>query len=126
MRIRIDVSPGELLDKITILEIKSERIADPDKLAHVHRELETLSNSRTEAIPESAEIAALYAELKSINETLWDIEDRIREREKASDFGPAFIELARSVYITNDKRAAVKNKVDRLMQSDIGEVKSYA
>ena len=123
MRIKIEISPGELLDKISILEIKSERIADKAKLG---RELDTLVRSRDATVPDGEAVRTLYRELKSINETLWDIEDRIREREKASDFGPAFIELARAVYITNDKRAATKQAIDRLMQSDIGEVKSYA
>jgi len=126
MRIKIEVSPGELLDKISILEIKSERIRDEAKLGHVRRELETLQRSRDEAVPDGAEVRALFGALKTINEALWEIEDRIREREKASDFGPAFIELARAVYVTNDKRAATKSAIDRLMQSDIGEVKSYA
>lgn len=126
MRIKIEISPGELLDKISILEIKSERIADKAKLEQVGRELDTLARSRDEAVPDGEAVRTLYRDLKAINEALWDIEDRIREREKASDFGPAFIELARAVYITNDKRAATKQAIDRLMQSDIGEVKSYA
>jgi hypothetical protein len=126
MRIGIEISPGELLDKVSILEIKNERIQDQDKLGHVRREMETLNRSRSEFVSESDAIAALYAELKTINEQLWVIEDDIRLLEKASDFGEAFIALARSVYITNDRRAGVKRAIDELLNSDIGEVKSYA
>lgn len=126
MRITIEISPGELLDKISILEIKTERIPDGDKLAHIRRELETLSRSRAQDIPDNDGIRGLFSELKTINETLWEIEDDIRLCEKARDFGERFIRLARAVYITNDRRAAVKSRIDRLMQSDIGEMKSYA
>lgn len=126
MRIGIEISPGELIDKISILEIKSERIQDQKKLAHVRRELETLNRSRSENLPDNNEIVALFTELKAINEQLWEIEDDIRLLEKASDFGDAFVALARSVYITNDRRARVKRAIDELLESDIGEVKSYA
>ena len=126
MRISIEISPGELLDKISILEIKNERIRDESKLSHIRRELETLNRSRHGMVPENREIATFFAELKAINEQLWEIEDDIRLLEKASDFGDAFIALARSVYIPNDRRAGVKRAIDELLESDIGEVKSYA
>lgn len=126
MRISIEISPGELLDKISILEIKNERIRDENKLGHIRRELETLNRSRHGTVADNEEIATLFAELKVINEQLWEIEDDIRLLEKASDFGDAFVALARSVYITNDRRAVVKRAIDELLESDIGEVKSYA
>ena len=126
MRISIEISPGELLDKISILEIKNERIRDENKLGHIRRELETLNRSRHGTVVDNEEIATLFAELKVINEQLWEIEDDIRLLEKASDFGDAFVALARSVYITNDRRAVVKRAIDELLESDIGEVKSYA
>ena len=126
MRIGIEISPGELLDKVSILEIKNERIQDEDKLGHVRREMETLNRSRSEFVSESDAIAALYAELKTINEQLWVIEDDIRLLEKASDFGEAFIALARSVYITNDRRAGVKRAIDELLNSAGGAGKSSA
>lgn len=126
MRIGIEISPGELLDKISILEIKNERIQDQNKLGHVRRELETLNRSRNGIVPDSDTIDELCAELKAINEQLWEIEDDIRLLEKASDFGEAFVAVARSVYITNDKRADLKRAIDELLNSDIGEIKSYA
>ena len=126
MRIGIEISPGELLDKISILEIKNERIQDQNKLGHVRRELETLNRSRSGFVPESDAIATLYSELKAINEQLWEIEDDIRVLEKASNFGESLIAIARSVYVTNDRRAGVKRDIDELLESDIGEVKSYA
>jgi tetratricopeptide (TPR) repeat protein len=124
--IRVRVAPGELIDKITILRIKAERIADPGKLANVQAEMETLLASRDETISESPELAALEAELRSVNETLWEVEDEIRTFEQAEDFGPRFIALARSVYRTNDHRAALKRRINVLLGSDLVEEKSYA
>jgi hypothetical protein len=124
--IRIDVGPGELVDKLTILEIKAARIADAGKRANVELELTALRRSRDEAIVLSPALAALTAELKHINETLWDIEDDIRACERAQDFGPRFVALARSVYRQNDQRAAVKRRINELLSSTIVEEKSYA
>jgi len=123
--IKIDVAPGELIDKITILEIKAERIADPDKIANVRVELDILATARDRAIPASAELGRLTADLKRVNEALWVIEDDIRECERAEDFGTRFIELARSVYKTNDRRAALKREINLLLGSRLVEEKSY-
>jgi hypothetical protein len=124
--VRIEVSPGELIDKITILEIKTERIADEGKLANVRAELATLVAARDGALEASSELASLAAELKAVNEALWEIEDHIRDCERAEDFGPRFVELARSVYRTNDRRAALKRRINDLLGSRLIEEKSYA
>lgn len=127
MTARIEISYGELLDKITILEIKSERIGDPAKLANVGMELAAL-NAVWAEIPvnlQGPELPALRAELKATNEKLWEIEDDIRELERQQRFDEAFIELARSVYFTNDRRAALKKKVDQCLGSRFSEEKSY-
>ena len=120
------VSWGELIDKIAILEIKSERLTDEGKIANVRRELDELAAVRERHFPAHAGLAALAAELKAINEELWVIEDDIRDCERAKDFGPRFIELARAVYVTNDRRAASKRKVNDLLGSALVEEKSYA
>ena len=104
-QILIPVSPGELLDKITILEIKSERIENAEKRSNVNKELGMLNKVWADMIPDDADIAAMRIELKSINETLWEIEDDIRKEEYNKQFGERFVELARSVYITNDQRS---------------------
>lgn len=124
--ISVEVSPGELIDKITILEIKLERIEDADKLANVKLDWETLSAARDAAIKPSGELERLSAELKQANERLWRIEDDIRDRERNKDFGDAFVELARGVYKTNDKRAALKREINELLGSSLIEEKSYA
>jgi hypothetical protein len=118
------VSVGELLDKIAILDIKRERIADADKRANVEREFAALSAARDKLSLNGA-IAPLVADLKKVNEALWEIEDDIRECEAKSDFGPRFIELARSVYKQNDKRAALKAEVNKLCNSSLREEKSH-
>jgi hypothetical protein len=123
--ILLEVGPGELIDKITILQIKSERMTDAAKLKNVRYELDVLEKARRENMPETAELTKLHAELKAINESLWVIEDDIRDCEGQKDFGPKFIELARAVYITNDKRAAVKKQINILTGSAIVEEKSY-
>jgi hypothetical protein len=123
--IRIPISPGELLDKITILQIKAERIDDAAKVANVKTELEMLSKVWNETVEADDEISALTAELKSINEALWEIEDDIRDEERNKRFGDRFIELARAVYVTNDERANAKKKVNLHLNSTIVEEKSY-
>ena len=125
MLLSIPVSVGEIMDKITILEIKAERILDAEKLANVTAELDTLRPLVTHDALNTASIKALVAELKNINEALWDIEDNIREREYAKDFGEAFIALARAVYVTNDKRAEVKKQINLATGSTLIEEKSY-
>ena len=112
MLLSIPVSVGEIMDKITIIEIKAERILDAEKLANVTAELDTLRPLVTHDALNTASIKALVAELKDINEALLDIEDDIREREYAKDFCEAFIALARAVYVTNDKRAEVKKQIN--------------
>jgi hypothetical protein len=132
----VPVSWGELLDKISILEIKAERIADPARRANVGRELRALARARDEAAgfpgrpggPAAAPagLDRLVAELRRVNETLWDVEDEIRLAERAGDFGPRFVALARSVYRTNDRRAALKRSINDLLGSRLVEEKSYA
>ena len=124
-QILIPISPGELLDKITILEIKSERIASAEKKANVNKELEMLNTVWRDSVTEDTEIAAMRNEMKKINETLWDIEDDIRDEERDKRFEKQFIELARSVYVTNDQRADVKKRINLYLKSDIVEEKSY-
>ena len=113
------------MDKITILEIKSERISDADKVANVKRELELLSTSWHQSVDEDDTIRRIHAELKAINEALWEIEDDIRDKERAREFDQVFIELARSVYVTNDQRANAKKELNVYLGSEIVEEKSY-
>ena len=123
--IRVPVSPGEVLDKITILEIKSERMTDPQKLVNVRLELELLTRTWREAVTEDDTVQRIHAELKQINEALWVIEDDIRDKERLKEFDDRFIELARSVYVTNDQRAAAKKALNLHLGSEIIEEKSY-
>ncbi len=123
--IQVPVSPGEVLDKITILEIKSERISDPDKVANVRRELELLSSTWQQSVEQDATVSRIHDELKTINEALWEIEDDIRDKERAREFDQRFIELARSVYVTNDQRANAKKELNVYLGSEIVEEKSY-
>ena len=124
--ITAEISPGELIDKITILEIKMERIKDDTKLKNIQKEWESLNKSRTNEILISVQLDELTTELKEINETLWVIEDDIRKCERHQDFGDAFITLARSVYFKNDDRAKVKRKINELLGSRLIEEKSYS
>jgi hypothetical protein len=123
--IKVEVGTGELIDKITILEIKAERITDAAKLSHVRYELSVLSETRDREIPGSEELDRLTIELKTINESLWEIEDDIRACDAAGDFGSRFVDLARAVYRTNDRRAAVKKQINELTGSTVVEEKSY-
>lgn len=120
--VEVHVSYGEAADKISILEIKSAKLADPAKLANVQRELALL---RAAFAPADPGFAALFADLKAVNESLWQIEDDIRDCERRGDFGPEFIRLARAVYITNDRRARAKRAIDDLLGSELKEEKSY-
>jgi UDP-N-acetylmuramyl tripeptide synthase len=124
-QILIPISPGELLDKITILEIKSERIESAEKKANVKKELAMLNTVWNDAVTEDDKISSMRAEMKSINETLWVIEDDVRDEERDKRFEERFIELARSVYVTNDQRADVKKRINLYLKSDIVEEKSY-
>jgi uncharacterized protein YukE len=123
--IHIPMSPGELLDKITILEIKSERISDAGKVANVRRELDLLNATWAKAVTSDDTVERLHRELKAINEELWEIEDDIRDKERVKEFDERFIELARAVYFTNDKRAAAKKELNLHLGSQIVEEKSY-
>ncbi|OHC69807.1 MAG: hypothetical protein A3H93_12600 [Rhodocyclales bacterium RIFCSPLOWO2_02_FULL_63_24] len=122
----IPQSWGEIIDKITILEIKTEKLTNPAKLANVRRELNELVSVREQHFPAHVALAELSRKLKAVNESLWWIEDDIRECERAKDFGSNFIELARAVYVTNDQRAAVKREINDLLGSALIEEKSYA
>lgn len=121
----VPISPGELLDKITILRIKSARVRDAAKLANVQRELSLLEQTRRDALSLDPALSAEEAELERVNSALWDIEDRIREHEAQQRFDAHFIELARSVYLRNDERAAIKQRINRQLNSAIMEEKSY-
>ena len=124
--ITVEIAPGELIDKITILRIKTERMDDAAKLANVKVELDILETTLAEAVPASPELEALTARLKQINEKLWVIEDDIRDCERNKDFSDTFVQLARAVYFTNDERAKVKREINELLGSRIVEEKSYA
>ena len=126
MAIKVEIAPGELIDKLTILEIKLERIGDPAKLQRVRIEYDILRAARDAEMPMSDRLQALASRLKAINGRLWTIEDDIRDMERARSFGPDFVALARSVYRTNDERAAVKRQINELFDSAIVEEKSYA
>ena len=126
VNLNVQISPGEFLDKLTILEIKAERIQDAAKLKNVLRELESLRRVWAAAGAPPAGIQPLLGELREVNEALWDIEDRIREHEARGEFDREFIELARSVYRTNDRRAAIKRALSVALGSDLIEEKSYA
>lgn len=124
-QISVPVSYGELIDKITILEIKAARIRDAGKLANVRTELELLGATWAADAASRTDIAAERAQLKEVNEALWDIEDRIRVKEKAKAFDAEFIELARSVYVRNDERAQFKRAINEKLGSTLVEEKSY-
>ena len=123
--INTPVSPGEVLDKITILEIKAKNISNPEKLNNVNLELNILQKTWDEHVDKSDEINDLKQQLKIVNQDLWDIEDNIRIKESKREFDEEFIQIARSVYVENDKRAAVKKAVNVLLGSELVEEKSY-
>lgn len=127
MSIKVEISVGEFLDKLAILQIKAERIGDPGKLGNIRRELETLNGiwSRSDYARE-ADLEEEIRSLRSVNERLWVIEDAIREKERAADFGEEFVRLARSVYINNDERARIKRAINSKTGSGLVEEKSYA
>lgn len=124
--IHVPISPGELIDKITILQIKSDRMTDPAKVANVRTELGLLQSTWKSSPHAAHDIDHEWAELRRINEALWDIEDKIRDKERDQQFDKEFIELARAVYVTNDERAAVKRTINTKLGSRIVEEKSYA
>jgi Family of unknown function (DUF6165) len=120
------VSIGELIDKITILEIKVERFTDAAKTKNAQAELGILCARRDQVMPKSPKLDALTAQLKAINERIWALEDSIRDCERRADFGPDFVAVARGIYRTNDERAAVKRQISIVFGSDLIEEKSYA
>ena len=123
--ILVPISPGELLDKITILRIKAARMTDATKVANVKRELTQLEKTWRESGAGAVDLGAEEANLTRVNEQLWVIEDEIRDEERAKRFEKKFIELARAVYITNDERAAIKKRINVALGSNIVEEKSY-
>lgn len=125
MILKVPVSVGEVVDKVTILEIKASRIADVDKLRNISAELEALRPLVSGGVFDSDELLTLTDALRAVNGELWDIEDDIRAEEAAGRFGDRFIELARAVYVTNDRRAALKKKINLATGSDLVEEKSY-
>jgi len=124
-KILSEISAGELMDKITILEIKKVKITDPEKQVIINKELNSLHSTYQASLTHSPELQEQITKLKNINLTLWDIEEGKRECERQKDFGDKFIQLARSVYIENDNRAKIKAEINRLTNSTISEVKSY-
>lgn len=124
--IKVPISPGELIDKITILEIKAANISDATKLANVKVELQLLQETWRGSAYANSNIDAEWKQLRDINKKLWDIEDDIRDKERERKFDQEFIELARAVYVTNDERAVVKKQINTKLGSKIVEEKSYA
>lgn len=124
---KVEVSTGELVDKLSILEIKLLNIKDKEKIKNVYKELETLNPYFQDLLDVyGLKIKNLYIKISNINKALWDIEDAIRDKEKAEEFDEEFVELARSVYIVNDQRAAVKKEINLLTKSELVEEKSYS
>jgi len=124
-KILAEISAGELIDKITILEIKKAKITNKDKLVEIEKELLSLNDTMKKFIPNNSEILKFKDSLKDINLKLWDIEDGKRSAEKNNDFGEKFVELARKVYKFNDERAKIKLAINNALGSNIKEVKSY-
>ena len=125
-RIQSEISSGELLDKISILEIKLKKIKDKENLKEINKEYAILKQSQNLNIKLTNELKDLFDELKKVNLNLWDIEDKLRICEKNKDFGEKFIELARGVYINNDSRSKIKSEINKLLGSNIKEIKQYS
>ena len=125
MSIKIQISPGELIDKFTILDIKLNRIKEQEKTQNIRKEHKILKRQIEKNLPKSKRLSALISKLKTINKTLWDIEDQIRVCERKQDFEKKFIKLARSVYQKNDLRSSYKREINTLLGSEIIEEKSY-
>ena len=122
----VEISPGELIDKITILEIKMEKITDELRLSNVRVELKSLLQAKKSYLQDLSKVSELIAKLKEINQNLWEIEDDLRQFERMKEFGPRFIALARSVYKKNDLRAQLKRQINEALGSNLKEEKSYA
>ena len=124
-RVLSEISPGELLDKISILEIKLRKVKDVESQKKIKNEYDILKKTQDSSIEMSDKIKELYRSVSDVNNKLWDIEDKLRICEQNSDFGKNFIELARGVYFNNDKRAKIKKEINRVLKSNIEEVKEY-
>ena len=124
-KILTEISPGELLDKISILEIKLEKVKDKNSQEEIKKEYKILKEIQTNSIKMSDKIKNLFQSVKNVNVELWDIEDKLRIYEKNRDFGKNFIELARGVYFKNDERAKLKNEINEILESNIREIKQY-
>ena len=124
-RVLSEISPGELLDKISILEIKLEKVKDKDRQKKIKNEYDILKKVQNSSIEMSDKIKDLYRSVSDVNIKLWDIEDKIRICEQNKDFGKNFIELARGVYFNNDKRAKLKNEINEILKSNIREIKQF-
>ena len=124
-KILTEISPGELLDKISILEIKLKKIKDKKKLQKINKENKSLLNSKNNTIKNRKSLDGLILKIKEVNLKLWEIEDKIRICEKNKDFGDNFIQLARDVYLNNDKRSIIKFSINKLLRSNLIEVKEY-
>ena len=125
-KILTEISAGELLDKITILEIKLVKIKDKENLLEINKEYESLKETKNSNIKLTKNLEKLIIQLKEINLKLWGIEDKKRICEKNKDFGQAFVDLSRSVYLNNDKRANIKSEINKILGSNIREIKKYA
>ncbi len=124
-KILSEISPGELLDKISILEIKIEKVKDKNSLEEIKKEYKILKEIQTSSIEMTGKIKDLFQSVKNVNIKLWNIEDKLRICEKNKDFDKNFIELARSVYFANDERAELKSKINKILKSNIREIKQY-
>ena len=125
-KILTEISAGELLDKMSILEIKLDKIKDKDSLLEINKEYKSLKKARNSNIQLTEDVKKLFTQLKEVNLKLWNIENEKRICEKNSDFGQAFIDLSRNVYLSNDKRAKIKSKINSILNSNIKEIKKYA
>jgi len=124
-KILSEISAGELLDKISILEIKLEKIRDKNNLKEINKEYKILKNAQNSYVEVTDKIEKLFKEIKEVNTNLWNIEDKLRICEKNKDYGKNFIELARSVYLNNDKRSIIKLEINKILGSNIREIKQY-
>ena len=125
-KILSEISAGELLDKISILEIKREKIKDKTDLEEINKEYKILKEVQNSSLEVTEKLKTLFKEIKEVNLNLWNIEDKLRICEKNKDFGKTFIELARSVYLNNDKRSKIKLEINNILDSNIREIKQYA
>ena len=125
-KILSEISAGELFDKISILEIKLEKIKDKNNLAEINKEYKVLKNAQNSNVEITDKIEKLFNEIKEVNTNLWNIEDKLRICEKNKDYGKNFIELARNVYFNNDKRSIIKLEINKILGSNIKEIKQYA